>query len=209
MFARKKTLALGITTLCIAGAPALVASADQDGANGQGMDESAMMEAWIKLGTPSDHHKVLHQFAGSWSLESTYWMAPGAPAETASYQSEAEVILGGRYLVERVWGEMEMPGMPPVEFEGHALMGYDNAKGHYFSHWVDNFSTFALVEHGNMNDEGQIVTEGMMFNPMFGKDIKNKSIVTIMGDDKRKLEMWMDFPGHGMFKHMEIVYTRN
>ena len=225
MKSRNGMIALGLVgSMCLLGAAALTTSADQgqkeknkqrgkDRAEQRGTQqampsEDEMMQAWMEFGAPNEHHALLEKFVGNWQLESTYWMAPGAPAETSVSYSEAKIIMGGRYLSEEVKGEMEMPGGETMQFQGSALVGYDNAKKMYFSYWIDNFSTSVFIEWGSINEKGQLITKGSMFNPMYGKETKTKSTVTFVDDNTRTLEMWMEHPEEGMFKHMEITYTR-
>jgi hypothetical protein len=49
------------------------------------MDMQAMMEAYKKVGTSGDPHKVLARMAGSWTPRTKSWMGPGkAPVEISS-----------------------------------------------------------------------------------------------------------------------------
>src|SRR5512147_885868 len=76
-------------------------------------DQKAMMDAWMKAATPGEPHKKLEAMAGSWSVKSKMWAAPGAPPEEGDGTSENTMILGGRWLQQRFQGTAM--GMP---FEG-------------------------------------------------------------------------------------------
>ena len=124
------------------------------------------MQAWLEFGTPGEAHEAMKAWVGEWNLETTMWMAPGAPPSTSKAYSKAELIMDGRYLVEHVNGEIDMGDGNTVPFEGVSLVGYDNHKKKYFSTWIDSFSTAMMVEEGKMNDDGQLVTKGELFDPM-------------------------------------------
>ena len=46
------------------------------------------------------------------------------------------------------------------------------------------------------------------FNPMSGKAMPVKEVVTVTDNDHHVMEMWTPDPSGQMFKMMEITYTR-
>ena len=75
---------------------------------------------------------------GSWRVESTGWMAPGAPPQKGTGTSEHAWVLGGRYLQQVFHGEYQ--GQP---FEGISYTAFDNFKKKYVGTWIDSCPCFA------------------------------------------------------------------
>ncbi len=198
-------LALG----ALVGALAIGAGPEKKEApKGGAPDEAAMMEAMMKLATPGAAHKHLEQWAGDWNLVVKSWMAPDAPVEESKATASSKLIMGGRYLVEKVNGSWDMGGQI-MEFEGMAIMGFDNQKQQFFSLWFDNFGTGLMEQWGTGTPDGKsITTAGRTFNPMVGSEVDVKSITRVIDAKTRSMEMWMPGPDGKMFKHMEIAYTR-
>ena len=130
MFARKILIVL---VLALA---ALPAAAQDDMA-------AAAQEAWLKAATPGPVHAFLAEKAGDWNVKAVMWMAPGADPVVSRSTSHAEMMLGGRFLVEHVQGENM--GLP---FEGMGSTGYDNATGMVTAVWMDSFGTVTVVMTG-------------------------------------------------------------
>lgn len=175
--------------------------------------DAAMMEAmqrWEAHSTPGEHHKHMESWAGEWDLVLKHRMVPDAPWEESKSTSSAKMIMGGRYLVEKVKGAFDMgDGGPPAEFEGMALMGYDNSKKQYFSIWIDNFGTGVMEEWGTCDGTGKVLTTtGRVYDPMIGSERDTKSVATLVDSNTRRLEMYMPGPDGRMFVNMEITYTR-
>jgi mRNA-degrading endonuclease YafQ of YafQ-DinJ toxin-antitoxin module len=174
-----------------------------------GMDPS-MEKAMMEYMTPNENHQMLAKWAGEWEITTRWFMSEGAPPVENKATSTCKMVMDGRYLVEKVQGEMKMdPNAPAEKFEGMAMMGYDNHAKKFFSHWIDNMGTGCMTEWGTASADGKsITTEGENYNPMVGKMTKTKSVATLVDDNNRKLEMW----GPGMdgktMKVMEILYKR-
>lgn len=174
-----------------------------------GMPDQKMMEEMMKNTMPGPMHEWMKKWEGEWDLVVKSYMMPGAPAEESKATSVAKSIMGGRYLEEHVNGSFEMPGMGVQQFEGRAIMAYDNAQKKFLSLWIDSMTTGFMLESGSVDAAGKVLTtEGENFNPMHGKVIKSKSVATLVDDKTRTLEMWMPGPDGAMYKAMEITYTR-
>ena len=128
--------------------------AEQRGSEQAMPSEEEMMQAWMEYATPNEHHAKLEAWVGNWQIQTKMWQMPGAPLEESTMYSEARMIMDGRYLHETATGEFDMGGGQMMPFEGTALIGYDNHKGEYFSHWIDNFGTGIWIETGDFNDDG-------------------------------------------------------
>ncbi len=166
----------------------------------------AEMDAYAKLAMPGEHHQRLASLAGKWKVTGKAWMVPGQPPMEMSSTGEASWILGGRYLQEVHTGSFM--GQP---FEGRALDGYDNATHEYFSTWVDNMGTGIEVFRGKCDDPCNVLTETAEFvDPMSGKTMKTRSVITFVDKDTYRQEMYLvgAGPGGEDAKQMEFTAKR-
>lgn len=163
-------------------------------------------KAWMDYMTPGDVHKALAKEDGNWTFTMSYWMAPGSPAGTSSGTNEYKMVLGGRY--QQSISKAKMEGM---DFEGHGLLGYDNAKQIFQNTWVDNMGTGIMFMEGKWDDASKSVTlNGKMYDPMTGKDVMVKQVYKMIDDDHHTMEMYVPSPADGKeFKNMEIKFTRS
>ena len=95
----------------------------------------ALMATMMKYATPGEHHAHLKPLAGKWKFASKFRQVPDAPWNESGGESTTEWILGGRFLTQRV----KSPATEafPMDFEGFALLGYDNLAKEYLSIWAD------------------------------------------------------------------------
>jgi hypothetical protein len=167
-------------------------------------EEQAMMQAWMKAGTPGEPHQQLAATAGTWKATVRNWM--GGQENVSEAMVTREMILDGRVLTDTYKGNMM--GMP---FVGHGMTGYDNARGMYWSTWNDNMSTGVMVSWGKWDDAAKgVVFEGEVSNPMAaGAPMKIKSIARRKEDGSETFEMWEPHgPGGEMVRTMEITLVK-
>jgi hypothetical protein len=168
------------------------------------MDSAAMMKAWMAYMTPGEPHNMLMAQNGKWSEESTMWMAPGAPPTKSKMSCVNTMIMGGRYQQSRHSGIME--NMP---FEGISTLGYDNAKKLFVSSWIDNMGTGISYTEGPWDEASKTITlKGKMTDPMGGKDIMVRQVLTMIDATHHKLEMYNTQAGQQEYKCMEITMTK-
>ena len=172
-------------------------------------DMEEMMAAWMKLGAPGPEHAKMAQAEGKWTQVVKHWMYPGAEPETSESIAEFRPILGGRYMIEKMTGSMEMMG-EPMEFEGFGLFGYDNFTKKHFFVWADSMSTMLMAAEGTADASGNVITYySEMPNPMTGETMKFKSVSTTISDDKQKFEMFEQTADGGWHRNMELVAKRS
>ncbi len=166
-------------------------------------EQAAMMEAWMKAGTPGEAHEWLSGFVGNWKLEIKSWMDPASEPMVSMGTAERSMVMDGRVLQETM--QSDMMGTP---FSGRSLTGYNNVTGKYWGTWIDTMSTGVFVSHGSRDaDSGAITLDGEFVNPMTGGTTKTRSIMHAEGDDKMVFA-WYEDHGEGEMKTMEITYTR-
>lgn len=192
---RKLIMTTAILALAVLSSFGAVASAQ-----GDSMDQKAMEQLMIKLGTPGPNHALLQKLAGKWETAMTTYMdGPEPVSSTGTLVSEP--ALDGRYMVGHYTGQAM--GQP---FEGMSIDGFDNNTQQFFSMWLDNFSTGYYLAHGTLASDGKTLTHTgtMSFGPM---EIPSRSETVFVNDDKITFTMWHTMEGHEM-KAMEMTYTR-
>jgi hypothetical protein len=165
-----------------------------------------MMKKWEEAGTPGAAHKVLNDFAGTWTVTTKWWVeGPDKPPLEYGGTSEVKWVLGGRFLEERYAGEMM-----GKSFEGAGHMGYDNFRGRYQFVWMDNSSTAIFMGSGTYDSaQKMLIFPVKMDDPGTGeKDKPGVFVFRIISPDKRVLEMYTgDVIAPGK-KESEMVYVR-
>ncbi len=168
------------------------------------MDEAAMQEAWMKAATPGPFHAFLAAKAGNWKISGKVWMAPGQEPMDSESTASAEMILGGRYLMEKMQGSMM--GMP---FEGLSITGYDNSTGLVTSIWMDTMGTMIMTMTGTWDKPGApMATSGTYLDPMSGQEMMVRTVTTFVSADESLFEYYTTAPGTPESKTMELRYQR-
>ncbi len=108
---------------------------------------------YMKYSMPGEHHTHLKPLVGKWQLAGKVRVAPEAPWQEFHSESQAEWILGGRFIMEKIKGEPSQ--WMPQPFEGLRILGYDNYKKKYVSQWMDNFATAVFISEGQCGEETQ------------------------------------------------------
>lgn len=167
-------------------------------------DSATMAKAWEAYMTPGDMHKWMATADGKWEAELTFWMGPGAeptPPSKASVQNK--MILGGRYQESIYKGDMM--GMA---FEGHGILGYDNAKKKFINTWIDNTGTGVMYMEGPWDEDSKSMTlTGTMVDPVSGKEKNIRQVFKTVDDSHQVMEMY-DTRGGEEYKSMEIKLTK-
>lgn len=158
---------------------------------------------WMEYMTPGEMHKWLSTQDGEWTSEVTMWMDPAAPPVKSTATSYNKMILGGRYQESSFKGDMM--GMP---FEGRGIFGYDNAKKLFVSSWVDNMGTGIIYMEGGWDEKTKSINlKGKCIDPLTGKEMKMREVITFIDENTQKMEMF-DYKDGKETKTMEIISRR-
>lgn len=166
-----------------------------------GMTEDEMMAEWMKIASPGEHHAQMARAVGHWKAETSFTMAPGAPAMEGTGTATSSWVLGGRYMKS----DFHMDDMMGMPFDGLGYAGYDNAKQEYVSVWMDSFGTGIIYMTGTMDADKSVVS-GMSMSPEGEKEMK---IVTEWQDDNHYTDTFFEkMPDGAMRQSGQIRYTR-
>jgi hypothetical protein len=83
---------------------------------------------------PTEHHKKLHKFAGSWVGDETLSPSPWGPGGPAIGRTTGRVECDGFFLIQEYVEEKD----GKVVFRGHGVFGYDDKQHDYAWYWVDS-----------------------------------------------------------------------
>lgn len=190
----------GAAATTMIGAAVFTQPADQ-GQNLMPMDPAAM-ERWAAVSTPGEQHAGLVASSGNWTVSSKFWMDPNGDPETSQLRSVIKPELGGRFISERITGEVM--GMP---YEGFGFFGYDNHKGKWTSIWFDNMNTSMTYAEGEETEDGTIEMFGTMYDPMTDKEHEFKIVLWEDGPNAHFMAMHSKHDGEWI-KGMEMEYKR-
>jgi len=167
------------------------------------MDPQAMMEAYQKLATPGEPHKLFASLAGRWTTATKAWMEPGKPPMESTGSVDMKMLLEGRFLQQEFSGNMM--GQP---YSGIGLSGYDNLRKRYVSTWIDSMGTGIFMMEGTASADGKTITLKGQHPELGGGQMSHRAVWKIVDANTQTFEMY-GAHGHGKeTKMMEITYTR-
>ena len=104
--------------------------------------------------TPGEAHEALARLAGNWDAQARFWIStdPSAPPMKCTAIVNAEMIMGGRFLFQKVKGQCMGQSIEAI-----GVIGHDNATGRYQAASFDNMGTSISRHVGERNDAGDIV----------------------------------------------------
>jgi Protein of unknown function (DUF1579) len=167
-------------------------------------EQKATMEAYQKAGTPGEPHKTLAATAGTYSIKTKSWEAPGGPAMEETGTATRTMTLDGRVLVEEV--NSTMMGTP---FVGRGTTGYDNVSGKYWSTWNDSMSTGIMVSQGTCDAKNSCTFSGSWNDPIKKGPVKARMTTLWTSPTTEIFEYYGPAKDGKEFKMMEITYTKN
>lgn len=161
--------------------------------------------AMAEAGKPGPEHARLASLEGTWTYTCKFWLDPSQPPMESKGTIERRLILGGRFLEERVTGT-NFDGKPG--FEGLSLLGYDNGRKKYTSTWNCNMGTGTCLGLGSADESGTKLTfQTEAYCPLQKKTIKGREEIRVEGSDKIVAESYVTEDGKEM-KMMELVSVR-
>lgn len=166
-------------------------------------EAQASMDAWAKAISPGEHHAALEHAVGLFEVKVSHWMNPGQPPQVTDGVSRNSWVLGRRF-VEAKYEGMFM-GAPLV---GIGYTGYDNAAGKYIGWWADNMGTAFMNLVGVATPPDAFTFTVTSSDPMSGKSITFRQVLTIKGPDQHVIEVFSPGPDGKELRMMEAVYTR-
>lgn len=183
--------------------PALAQDASQSAPPKMSPEETAMMEAYQKAGTPGAPHAAMAKMEGTYDLKIRSWNKPDAPPMEETGTATRKMMLEGRVMAEDM--QSKMMGQP---FTGHGMQGYDNVSGKWWSTWNDSMSTGLMVSDGSCDDAGACTFTGSWNDPVTKGKVNARMTTKWTSPNVEVFEMYTPGPDGKEMKMMEITYTK-
>lgn len=168
------------------------------------LSEAQIQKIWEVATSPSSHHKLLSPLVGTWRAEIKTWNSPDGEPEISHGTEKISWIMDGRFLKEEFTGTAM-----GRQLEGLGFIGYDNVRKAYFSSWIDSMSTQLMINRGQIDSTGKILTfSGVNTDPVSLRQIRTRSILTMLTSKERKFEMFETQQDGSEIKVMEISYLK-
>ena len=113
------------------------------------------------------------------------------------------MMLDGRVLVEEV--NSSMMGTP---FTGHAMTGYDNVSGKYWSTWTDSMSTGIMMSDGTCDAQNACSFKGTWNDAVKKGPVTARMSTRWTSPTTEVFEMYAPGKDGKEMKMMEITYTK-
>ena len=167
-----------------------------------------MMQRWESLGEIRPEHKEMHDSAGTWLIESEWYMAPGAPPEEQLMMAKIRPIMGGRYMYEEISALMQNPDGTQSPWTAVAISGFDNRLGKHSFVWIDNTGTSMTIGYGDQTAPNEWTYEYSAYDMMVDEMVERKNIVNKLGPDSHTFEIHTKMPDGTWFKNVLMNYSR-
>jgi hypothetical protein len=168
--------------------------------------DTVQTEVTSPMPTAGKEHHRLQPFEGKFRAEVKMWMGPGEPmVSTGTMINTWE--LGGLYLKQDYIGD---PSDGPFRnFEGKGYWGYNTTSKQYEGFWIDNASTSMQSEFGQVDASGKVwEMKGELLCPQSAQPFSKRSVISLIDDDRNRIEMYFTGPDGNESKCMEINYER-
>ena len=163
------------------------------------------IEQVILRGKPTDAHKILDSYLGTWSCKVRTRSSPEEEFQFSMGTSEMKLVMGGRFLKQMFNGDWA-----GQIFEGEGLLGYDQIRQEYQLIWIDNFSTGLMSGTGSY-DKGakSLKFSGTYSSPFTGESARAfRSEWKVLNQKSTVYTTYEMGPSGKEFQAMEIVYSR-
>lgn len=181
------------------------ASARQDAPPaGEPDPQQAMMQEYVEANSPGEHHALLKNLIGEWTVLTKAWMDPSAEPMEMTGKVTKSWTLDGRFIREDLTGEN-----PLGVYSGVGYLGYDNATKQYQGVWLSSMTT-GMIHYTGAADEGgaSLTCTGKEADAMTGQTLDFKMTLTLDDANSHTLTFWYVIPGAGEVKAFEMIHTR-
>lgn len=132
-------------------------------------------------GAPHKPSAPLDRLAGNWETRARFWNStdPSAPPTECTATVNANMIMGGRFLFQKVTGQCM--GQP---LEAIGVIGYDDATGRYEATSFSNMGTGISLHVGERNDAGDIVLHLSYQDQSTGATVNRRTVRTMISENE-------------------------
>ncbi len=195
------TTSVTVATLLCA---ALLLACGGSGGDAAGSDPEAALAAMMKYAATGEHHRHLTRLTGEWGAAISFWTGPGAAPQVSRAKAITTPILGNRFVVRSLFGELM-----GQKYEGMRFRGYDTRSEKYVDMWIDSLGTAVFSSEGECTQNGEIVNmSGSYRDPLSGRMVKSRSVTMVINDDRYIFQRFDEDSSGKEYKKMEITFMR-
>jgi hypothetical protein len=168
--------------------------------------EALAFEAELtKANAKNSNHKLLQKLAGSWDAEIKIWSAPNMEPKTYQGSELNSLIFDGLFLKQEFSASINNKAVSNLSF-----LGFDNFRRAFTSFTLESGSPQIVMSRGSISKSGKILTfSAVTTDPVSRLPYRIKSIMTLLNDDQRKLEVIETYPNGDTLKTTEILFTKS
>lgn len=172
----------------------------------EGADQRELMMQYLQLAQPGPEHERLAVYAGSWDVEMTLWLQPGAEPMVIQGTATTRMVVGGRFLMHETRSE-------DGTMESMGILGFDRRSGQYQVMGMDNSGTYFVTAAGPWDEEtGTAVLSGEDVDPIMQFTQRYDFVYHFVSADEYRIEVIfkdeMHTRGGEPFKMVEVTYRR-
>jgi hypothetical protein len=163
------------------------------------------LDPWTEYASPTNFHKLLSTYSGSFNLEITMYQEEGKAPVMDKAESYQSMLLGERFLEMKQFGTMLK-----MDFLAITTIGFNNSDQKITLTSINNLSTGTLTLTGNWDEKANSATLfGQQTNPVTKKVIKVKQVITFVDANTILIESFDQDSKKPFSKTMQYKYTRN
>ena len=156
----------------------------------------------------ASHLSFLEWESGTWDADITLHAPDGQETRFRGEQTD-EIGGCGQWLITDLSMVASPSGEDPPPYQGHGVLGFDPAEQKLVGIWVDSNTNWLAVAEGTVDAKGrQLTLEVEGRNPATGEPMMQEYVTTRLGENSRRLEVFIPTPDGGRFKAATIDYTR-
>eukprot|EP00913_Durusdinium_trenchii_P005925 g5537.t1 len=160
------------------------------------------MADFAELAKPAAEHALFEPFIGEFNARVTAWCGSDAEPMTSTGTMTNRLILGGKFIEHDYQDDADM-------YQGKGYWGYNTVDKRWEGVWIDSMCSFMNIEQGSHNPANNTWgMTGQMTDPMSGKRLRKRSLITLTDSDHHTMEMFHAEEGAEEKLSMRIEYTR-
>src|SRR5262245_7493215 len=155
-----------------------------------------------RMSLPAPEHARLAEMCGTWDVEITFWLKPGAPGLSSKGTSTIRSLLNGLFVEEKIEGTLN--GAP---FTTLAWTGFNTSTRQYEATRIASTNTIRIAESGSYDDKTRQF-ELKADYPLAGDTWHQRTVIQQPSADSMIATSYLSFGNIPEWKSVEIKYTR-
>ncbi len=130
---------------------------------------------------PGEAHAALARLAGTWDAQARFWLSadPSEAPTACKVKVDASLIMGGRFLFQKVDGECAGQVVEAI-----GVIGHDNVTGRYQAASFGTMGTDISLHVGEKNDAGDIVLHLSYQDRATGVTVQRRTVRSMLSENE-------------------------